>query len=69
MINLNNRMCIYSKKEFLDVQDTWCDEDEFKNYEPKNDYLIITDDGAIMEIDLLEMITAWKSSVKNLRFQ
>ena len=61
MINLNNRMCMYSKKEFLAEQATWCDEDEFKNYEPQNDYLIITDDGAIEEIDLLEMITAWIS--------
>ena len=54
-------MCMYSKKEFLAEQATWCDEDEFKNYEPKNDYLIITDDGAIEEIDLLEMINAWIS--------
>ena len=61
MINLNNRMYMYSKKEFLAEQATWCNEDEFKNYEPKADYLIITDDGAIEEIDLLEMVTAWIS--------
>ena len=61
MINLNNGMYMYSKEEFIAEQATWCDEDEFKNYEPKNDYLIITDDGAIEEIDLLEMITAWIS--------
>lgn len=61
MINLNNRTYMYSKEEFLTEQATWCDEDEFKHYEPKNDYLIIADDGAIEEIDLLEMINAWIS--------
>ena len=61
MINLNNRMYMYSKEEFLAEQATWCDEDEFKNYEPKADHLIVTDDGAIEEIDLLKMITAWIS--------
>lgn len=61
MIDLNNGMWMYSKEEFLAEQATWCDEDEFKNYEPKSDYLIIADDGAIEEIDLLEMINAWIS--------
>jgi hypothetical protein len=40
---------IYTKDEFLEEQTTWPDEDMYKDYEPTKAYVIITDDGLLVE--------------------
>lgn len=42
---------IYTREEFKAEQATWCDEDTYKNYNPRKEFVIITDDGVVVETD------------------
>ena len=49
---------IYTKEEFLAEQATWPDEDMYKTYEPTRSYVILTDDGLLVETDDEEVTDA-----------
>ena len=44
-------MWMYTVEDFLIEQESWSDEDTYKEFEPNQNFVIITDDGQCWDSD------------------